>query len=187
MSVQAYVTKVQTALKLRPQPDSVTCQSACIAMAIGGDIAAIRAELTSQGAAGDPANMGRVLRRRLGDRYSFNPNTSLFEASDALKNGAFCITHGWFTGAGHVIGLDGVEIDSKRLSYKFNVKDPWTEFDFPSWSYRSQAIGFDGYYSSYGMYAACVVGQSRNHSAQIYRRKELDSNRRGMWLHVIKP
>jgi hypothetical protein len=187
MAVQTFITKVKSALKLKPQIDSYSCQSACVAMAIDGDISKIRAELCSKGEAGDPYNMGRILSHELGDRYSFNPNASLIDARDALRLGAFCITHGWFTGSGHVIGFDGVEVDPERLSYKFNIKDPWSEFDFGSWSYRGSSVGFDGYYSSYGIYAACVAGQSRSHAAEIYRRKELNSSLKGMWLHTIKP
>lgn len=185
---QIFATKVKSALRLVPQPDALTCQAACIAMAIGSqDVRDIRDRLVRQGTAGDPFNMGRVLRNELGDRYEFNPNASLNDAREWLKRGAFCITHGWFTNPGHVIGLDGLEIDPAKLSYRFNVKDPWSEFDFRSWSYPYKDVGFDGYYSSYGIYAACVVGQSRNHAAAIYRRGELDSSREGMWLHIIQP
>jgi hypothetical protein len=187
MAFQSFTTKVKSALKLIPQPDPYTCQSACIAMAIGGDTLQIRAELKRNGEAGDPANMGRILRRELGDRYSFDDNASLIQARDALKAGAFCITHGYFTGSGHVIGFDGADIDHANLSYKFNVKDPWSEFNFGAWDYTGRAIGFDGFYSSYGIYAACVAGQSKSHAAEIYRRRELDSKRGGMWLHVIMP
>ena len=187
MSVQTFTTKVKAAFKLKPQPDAYTCQSAAIAMAIDGNIATIRAELCSKGEAGDPWNMGRILSRELGDRYSFNPNASMLDAKHALTVGCYCITHGWFTNSGHVIGLDGAEIDRNTLSYKFSVKDPWSEFDFSSWSYPGKSLGFDGWYSSYGIYAACVAGQSRDHAAQIYRRKELNSGTKGMWLHTIKP
>jgi hypothetical protein len=187
MTVQTFVTKVQAALKLRPQPNNYSCQSAAIAMATGLDIAATRADLCAHGDAGDPANMGRVLTKAVGDRYSFNPNASMLDAKHALTDGCYCIVHGWFTSSGHVIGLDGTEIDRETLSYKFSVKDPWSEFNFSKWTYDSGAIGFDGYYSSYGIYAACVAGQSRDHAAQIYRRKELNSGTKGMWLHTIKP
>jgi hypothetical protein len=187
MSVQTFVTKVKAAFKLRPQPNGYTCQSAAIAMATGGDIAAIRADLCAHGEAGDPFNMGRLLKAKLGDRYSFNPEASMLDAKKALTDGCYCIVHGWFTGSGHVIGLDGAEIDRETLSYKFSVKDPWSEFDFASWSYPGTALGFDGFYSSYGIYAACVAGQSKSHAAQIYRRRELNSGLKGMWLHTIAP
>lgn len=185
MAVKTFFSKVKESLKLRPQPNNYTCQSACIAMATGGDIAQIRTELVQRGEAGDPANMGVLLRRRLGDRYSYNGNASLLDARSALENGAFCIVHSWLTGSGHVIGLDGVEEDGS--SYRFNVKDPWSEFDFASWSYPGTALGYDGFYSSRGIYAACVAGQSRSDAAAIYRRGELDSSKGGMWLHVVKP
>jgi hypothetical protein len=183
-----FSTRVKAALRLIPQPDPYTCQSACIAMALGTtNVYAIRDRLEQLGEPGDPACMGRLLREKLGDRYSFNDLASPVDAREAFKQGAYCITHGWFTGSGHVIGLDGISLNPVTLSYQFNVKDPWSEFDFQTWQYNLGSDRFDGYYSSYGIYSACVAGQSVNHAAQIYRRGELDSTQRGMWLHTILP
>jgi hypothetical protein len=170
------------------QPDAYTCQSACVCMALGlTDIAGMRARLCSLGEAGDPYVMGEVLRAQLGDRYEFNDNASLSEIREWLKAGEFLISHGWFTGSGHVIALDGVAIDPTTLSYKISVKDPWGEFSFGSWAYLPGADHFDGYYSPWGLYAAIVVGHGPGHAAEIYRRGELDSSRKGAWVHRIKP
>jgi hypothetical protein len=183
-----FLTKVKAALRMVPQPDSYTCQSACIAMALGTtNVLEIRSQLEQLGDPGDPACMKSLLQESLGDRYSFNDNASLTDAREALKQGAYCIVHGWFTASGHVIGLDGIEIDPKTLNCRFNVKDPWSEFDFQAWQFSPAATFYDGYYSSYGIYATCVASQSFGHAAQIYRRGELDSARSGMWLHTIMP
>ena len=176
------------------QPDAVTCQSACIAMALGGskttqeirrelnDVARIRRSI-----AGDPYVMQVVLKRYKKQLYTFDDNASLSEVREWLRNGEFLITHGWFTGSGHVICLDGVSIDQSNLSYKLNVKDPWSEFFAKTWSYGGSSNFYDGYYSSYCIYAACVKGTSRNNAAAIYRRGELDSSRKGAWIHRIMP
>ncbi|MGL6339188.1 MAG: hypothetical protein ACRC80_08620 [Waterburya sp.] len=173
-----------------PQPDAVTCQATCIYKAIGEvqPIASIRNELIAGGKeAGDPYNMGRILERYLDDRYIFDENANLSEIRDWLKSGEFLITHGWFTGSGHVIGLDGVAIDTKTLSYKISVKDPWGEFDFKSWRYLPHTQSFDGYYSSHGMYASCVAGQSVSDARSLYRQGILDSMHKGAWVHRILP
>ncbi len=184
-----FTEQVEEARGLLSQPNAYTCQSACIAMATGRtDIMTIRATLEAIGNPGDPAVMGQLLRKSFGDRYIFDDNASLSEVRDWLKSGCFIIGHFWFTNSGHVICLDGVTIDPETLGYKFSVKDPWSEFDFSKWSYSNPAIdSFDGNYSSYGIYAAGVVGQSSADSFEVYKRRELDSMRKGMWAHVIKP
>ena len=170
------------------QPDASTCQSACIAMAVGDkNIRGIRNKLTSIGVAGDTAVMGKVIRD-YGVNYEFDDNASLSEMRDWLRAGEFLITHGWFTGSGHVICLDGVYVDPDTLSYKFDVKDPWSEFDAASWSYNKPGVKFyDGFYSSHLIYASCVAGVSVPHAASLYKAKSLDSNRKGAWVHRIKP
>jgi hypothetical protein len=184
----AFVTKVKGLAGLLSQPDASTCQSACIAMAVGDEnIYGIRAQLLAKGEPGNPYCMGEVLENRLGGRYSFHYNASLGEMREWLKAGEFLITHGWFTGSGHVVGMDGVEIDSKTLSYCFNMRDPWDEFNAPSWSYSGRSKKFDGFYSSRCIYAACVAGQSVSDAARIYRRGELDSARKGAWVHRVRP
>jgi hypothetical protein len=185
---QTYLTKVKQITGLLSQPDPYTCQSACVGMATNEtNIYGIRQRLESLGDPGSPQNMGVILRERLGDRYSFDDNACLSECRDWLKAGEFLITHGWFTGSGHVVAMDGVEVDPQTLSYKLNMRDPWSEFDAKSWAYPYPSDRFDGYYSSYIIYAACVVGQSVWDAAAAYRRGELDSMRKGAWVHRIRP
>jgi hypothetical protein len=151
------------------------------------DIYGIRNKLDRLGVAGDPAVMGRVIKS-YGVNYSFDGNASLSEVRENLKKGVFCITHGWFTGSGHVICLDGLKEDPQTLSYSFDVKDPWSEFDGVSWSYNKPNIKFfDGYYSSFMIYASCVASHSVNNARELYNRRALDSSRKGMWVHYIKP
>jgi hypothetical protein len=187
--MQVFKTAIQRSMGTLSQPNAYTCQATAIAQALGTtDIMGIRRQLEGMGDPGDPAVMGRILGKSLGNRYSFDDNASLSEAREVLKLGALCITHGWFTGSGHVIVFDGVRVDLKTLGYQFDVKDPWSEFDFASWSYNNPNVDrFDGYYSSRGIYAACVAGQSVGDARRIYQRGELDSSRKGMWLHVIMP
>jgi len=168
------------------QPDVYTCQSAAIARVVGTtDVMSIRHALTQGGReAGDPWNMGRYLEKYC-QYYKFSPTASLNDARKALEEGCHLITHGFFTGSGHVIGLSRVEADPKTLSYRFNAEDPWYEFDFPSWSYTRNS-GNDVSYSSYGIYAACVASSGVSHAAEIYRRGELNSAMKNMWLHIIK-
>lgn len=172
------------------QPDSQTCQAAACARLMGTqDVHSVREELLliarrRGSSAGDPYVMGELLAERC-RYYKFDGNASLNDARKALDEGCDLITHGWFTGSGHVIGISAVELDSSNLSYKFVCEDPWAEFDFPSWTYSSQG-GNDVLYSSYGMYAACVVGQSPSHAHAIYNRGELNSAAGGMWLHIVR-
>jgi hypothetical protein len=189
MAEQVFSEQVAEAKFLLSQPDAYTCQSACIAMAAGrGDIMDIRHQLTSMGDAGNPYNMGAILKESFSNRYEFDDNASMSEVRDWLRAGEFLITHGWFTGSGHVICLDGVAIDSAKLSYKISVKDPWSEFDGASWSYNNPGVtSYDGYYNSHLLYAAIVKSQSVWDAASIYRRGELDSMRKGAWVHRIKP
>lgn len=175
------------------QPDAVTCQAACIAMAAGlgrDHIQPIRRELLRHGVAGDPRVMERVLRDRLGSRYSLDLNANLNKTREWLKAGEFLITHGWFTGSGHVICLDGLDKTQRGKGggdYRFNVRDPWGEFHFPSWRYVPGTTYFDGYYSAWGIYAACVGGVSVAHARDLYRRGILDSSQGRMWVHRIRP
>lgn len=173
------------------QPNAYTCQASCIAMALGkhqSDVMGIRTALENTGNPGDPSVMGLYLKSVLGQRYEFVDDASLNEIKDWLKAGEFLIVHGWFTNSGHVIGLDGVQIDATRMSYRVNVKDPWSEFDGASFSYNNPNIHFyDGFYSSYLIYATCVASHSYSHAAQLYRRGELNSSTKNAWVHRIKP
>jgi len=187
---QDFYSKVKGLAGMEAQPDPSTCQSTCVAMALGlTDIMAVRHQLEAIGQPGDPATMGKFLASHLTSpsKYQFEDNASLSQVRDWIKSGEFLILHGWLTGAGHVIAIDGVEIDSSNLSYRFSVRDPWSEFDFKAWSYDLDGVGFHGFYSSYGIYAACVAGQSKSDAAAVYSRGELDSSRGGAWVHRIKP
>ncbi len=171
------------------QPDAVTCQSTCIAMALDTkDIMGIRSKLESKGSAGDPGVMSWYLSQKLGDRYIFDDNANMSEMRDWLRAGEFLITHGWFTNSGHVVAIDGISIDPDTLSYKFDMSDPWSEFDFSAWAYNKPNVTFyDGFYSALGIYAACVVGQSPSDAHQIYQAGKFDSNHKGAWVHRILP
>ena len=184
-----FYTKVLNTSDLS-QPDNKTCQSTCVAMALGlTDVLTVRQQLEAIGEPGDPATMGKYITDHLSlpSTYQFDDNASISQIRDWLKAGEFLIIHGWFTTSGHVIVIDGVEIDSSNLSYRFNVKDPWSEFNFNNWSYDSKSVGFNGFYSSYGIFAACVSSQSKSDAAEIYSRGELDANLGGAWVHRIKP
>jgi hypothetical protein len=175
-----WVTQIK-ALNLS-QPDAVTCQSACIAMAVGDkDIQRIRRNLVANGQAGDPSVMGRVIRT-YGRPYKFEENASLSEVYRWLKGGEFLITHGWFTGSGHVICLDGLKARSLGR-YDLNVKDPWSEFNASAWRYDLSGKFYDGFYSDRLIYATCVAGTSRDDAQRIYRANSLDTSRQGMWVH----
>lgn len=182
---QIWRTKVQ-ALNLS-QPDAQTCQAACIAMAVGNrDIMGIRAKLKAKGTAGDPAVMGAVIKGFPKINYLYDGNASLEKCISWLKAGELLITHGWFTRSGHVLLLDGLQVRPDG-SVLFDVKDPWSEFDGPSWSYKSSSRFFDGYYSERIIFAACVEGSSVTSAEQIYKAGAVDRKRAGMWVHRFKP
>jgi hypothetical protein len=170
------------------QPDARTCQAAAIGMAVGErDVQAVRRQLDAEArrqgsAAGSPAVMASVIRayRR---PYRYEGNASLAKVYGWLKTGEFLITHGWFTSSGHVIALDGLKVGRGVNRYELDVKDPWGEFDAPAWKYGGGAKFYDGFYSDGCIYAACVAGVSAADAARIYRSKQLDVNRGGMWVH----
>lgn len=173
-------TKIQ-ALNLS-QPDASTCQAACIGMAVADrDIPGIRSRLRALGTAGSPAVMAAVIRSYPKVRYQYEGNASLELAIEWLKRGELLITHGWFSGSGHVIVLDGLQ---KRPdgSMWFDVKDPYGEFDAASWGFKGSAKFFDGFYSESLIYSACVAGGSAGQARQLYG-KPVDRKRGGMWVH----
>lgn len=134
------------------------------------------------GVAGDPTVMGKYLRERV-KHYEFLPNGSLSEAAASFDGeNKVVITHGWFTGSGHVISLVG----TKRINLKdyFVVDDPWDEFMFANWRYGAEWNSDDRVYSRYGLYAACIAGADMHGAYQVYKRSELDSNRKGGWFHL---
>lgn len=177
-----WVTQIK-ALNLS-QPDAVTCQSACIGMAVGDrGVQGIRRKLLARGQAGDPGVMGQVIRS-YGRPYKFEANASLGQVYDWLKAGEFLITHGWFTGSGHVICLDGLKIKIGASNRRdVNVKDPWSEFDARSWRYRNVSNFFDGFYSDRLIYAACVAGASSADARRVYNSGFVDTAKGGMWVH----
>jgi hypothetical protein len=189
MTFQRVLTRVKST-KLS-QPDAYTCQSACVAMVLNkpaSEIPKIRSQLVGMpGGAGSPDNMAHLLSLGLGDRYSLDLDASLKEVQDWLLAGELLITHGCFSNSGHVIVLDGIKADPDRMSVSFDVRDPYGEFNGTTWRYDGKETSYDGFYSAWMIYAACVAGQSRDDAARIYRRGELDSRRGGMWCHRIRP
>jgi hypothetical protein len=187
-------TKVRT-INLS-QPDGSTCQAACIAMAHGGksDVLDVRHQLLHIGTPGNPATMGQVLRKHHGKKYIFDESASLIDMVAYLENGEFLITHGWFTRSGHVICLDGVRAAPDEMYRKlgqevsFNVKDPWSEFDAPSWSYNQSNVQFyDGFYSDKLIYAACVRSSSCSNAEIIYNTYQARHHEQMAWVHRILP
>jgi hypothetical protein len=186
--MQTFKTKVR--MTKIPQQDSVTCQSACIASALGmsaKDVSAVRRALVEGGVAGDPTNMGNYIQDKIGSaRYDYTPVSSINQAAELIgKDGALLIVHGWFTNSGHVIILDGVNISNQVES--FSVYDPWSEFDGETFSYPFNARFYDGNYSSRLIYATCVEGQSRNDARALYRAGKLDPDTKNMYTHIIYP
>jgi len=182
MTTQTPATKV---VDYVAQPNDYTCQSACIARIIGTeDVMGVRAALEALGNPGDYAIMGEYLKANIRE-YHFNDNASILDMRDALSQGYQLITHGYFTEVGHVIGLAGFEPDPTNLSYRFITDDPWYEFDFPSGTF-TQNSGKNVRYSSYGIYAYCVASRSHEDAKEIYARGELDSAKKGAWLHLCK-
>ena len=166
------------------QPDGVTCQSTCIAAAIGGEtsIEHVRDALSQIGEPGDPSVMGQYLRAFFGDRYSYHSNASIDDMRSYVDAGSVLITHGWFTDSGHVICIDGVDLKG------FRVMDPWEEFHGFEWQYLSDVDAFQGIYSDDLIYAACVAGESRSDAHFIYLKGEdIDRLRGGAWVHRIAP
>lgn len=176
-----WATKVK-ALNLS-QRDSATCQATCIAMAVQDpDIMKIRRKLVEIGQAGNPAVMAQVIRSYKNVKYKYDGNANLEKVYNWLKDGEFLITHGWFTGSGHVICLDGLKKNSNG-SHDLSVKDPWSEFDAASWGYNSSLKFYDGPYSDRLIYAACVAGAGAGDARRIYQSGALDLQRGGMWVH----
>lgn len=170
-----------------PQYDAASCQAAAIARVTGStNVRQVRNDLLRLGVPGDPAVMGEYLTDRVKE-YRYHGQASLNDAIEALSDGYQLITHGWFTGSGHVIGLSGWNPETR----KFNAEDPWFEFHFYEWSYSPYVVdGDDMPYSDRGIWAACVVGQSVDDSYWHYQQTQVllpkHYSDRGMWLHVIK-
>lgn len=182
--IRTWRTRVR-ALKLS-QPDAQSCQAACIAMAVGDpDIRGIRQRLTRLGSAGAPDVMAAVIRSYDNITYSFH-EANLEQVIAWLKAGDLLITHGWFTGSGHVIVLDGL-VEKPDGSLQFDVADPWSEFDAPRWAYTKSSKFFDGLYSERCIYAACVGGRSTSHAKELYSKGVVSRHEGGMWVHRFQP
>jgi len=167
------------------QPDDATCQSACIAKAIGTtDVMQVRRELLAScregEIAGSPSVMGRYLRSRV-KFYQFNATGSINDICEFLQKpeGRMVITHGWFTASGHVISIVGAEKKG------FIVDDPYGEFSFSLWQYI-RPVGNDRLYSYAGIYAACVAGGDIVDAKMIYARGELKMDFGNAWVHFIE-
>lgn len=172
------------------QPDESTCQSAVIAMLCGDNesqIYPIRRRLQAMGAAGDPNVMARLLRERLGERYRLVTTANLAEVVGWLQQGYAIGTHGWHTGAGHVVLLDGVDIEPTGLCPRFSVKDPWGEFVGESWSFRAGVRFYDGEISSLLAYCLFVLNHGVRHSRHAYRSGDFSLSERGMICHLVEP
>lgn len=169
------------------QPDAVTCQSACIGMAVGDrSVEGIRRKLLATGlSAGSPTAMARVIQSYK-VKYKYEGDASLNEVFGWLKAGEFLITHGWFTPSGHVICLDGLK-SGPQARNQINVKDPWSEFNAPKWRYDSSVKFYDGFYSELCIYAACVAGSSCYDAERVYNKGYVDRSQGGMWVHRIMP
>ena len=179
-----WVTQIK-ALNLS-QPDASTCQAACIGMAVGDrDVAGIRRRLLARGSAGSPSVMASVIRE-YGLPYTLDEDASLAKCYGWLKAGEFLITHGWFTGSGHVICLDGLRADSTPGRYSFDVKDPWSEFNVKTWAYDLGSKFFDGFYSDLLIYATCVAGTSASSARAAHGAGKVDTGRGRMWVHRFR-
>ena len=166
------------------QPDGVTCQSTCICAAIGGNVSIghIREALFQIGEPGSPDVMGKYLTSFFGDRYSYQASASINDIREAIDAGCLVIIHGWFTGSGHVVCIDGED------STGFRMMDPNDEFEATEWGYPSEEQAFQGIYSDLLIYAACIAGESSDDAHRIYLEgSAIDKSRGGAWVHKIRP
>jgi hypothetical protein len=125
--------------------------------------------------------MAEYLRGVLGDRYEYEGIASIAEMKAWIRSGEVLITHGWFTGSGHVIVLDGC--DDKG----FRAMDPYEEFDGSTWRYYGELQAYSGRYSDLLIYSACVAGESKWDADAIYQLRTIDLNHKAAWVHRIKP
>ncbi len=176
------------------QPDGCTCQSAAICEALGktaSDIPTVRATLLSLGTPGDPTTIGKYLQSVVGNKYYYNGNASLTDMLIAIRDsGAFLIIHTSLTVSGHVIAINGVDVDASGVIQAFHVFDSWSEFDGDSFSYANpdNENCFVGLYSKNLIYSACVAdGGSFDTAKAQYFLGAPDSARKGAWLHIILP
>jgi hypothetical protein len=169
------------------QPDPYTCQSACLAMALNHpDVYGIRKRLLDLGDPGNWEVMKNFIKSDYPETdYELRQDATLLEARQWLENEEFLVTHGWFTSSGHVICLDGVTDYGDHIG--FSVKDPWSQFDAPNWSYDINVDFYDGNYSDCCIYAACVVNDNRIiGSREAYLNGSLNWHEHGMIIHRFK-
>lgn len=186
------------------QPCCNTCQSAAIARMEGiNDVASVRNKLldiaTRRGSmAGDPAVMAEYCEQRF-DNYEYQSSASLNDMKEVWDSGGHIVTHGFFTGAGHVIGGSGYgwvdgsgkwhlgEPHPETGLFYMKAEDPWDEFDFASGQYlgKGALAGDDAPYSFHGIYAYCVVAWNPYQARDAYKSGRLDSNEKGAWLHCF--
>jgi len=172
MKITAYV----------PQPDAITCQSACVAKMMGlqkEDVQRVRRDLVRLGNPGDPYIMGSLLKGSVKE-YKFDETSSITDMRRWLTEGYQLITHGWFTNPGHVICLVGTYDNG------FIADDPWGEFDAPRWKYSDNWNGDDLKYSNRLIYASCVASYSCDQAATIYSSRVVNLKLANAWVHRIK-
>ena len=165
------------------QPTGYTCQSTCIAAVIGGDvpIMTVREALSEIGEAGSPNVMAQYLTAHFGDRYSLHMTASINDIRAHINAGCVDIIHGWFTGSGHVVIIDGDDTAG------FRMMDPNDEFHADIWDYPAEDQAFQGVYSDLCIYAACIAGESRDDAQNVYAAGAIDRTKGGAWVHRIKP
>lgn len=171
------------------QTTAVTCQSACICMALGWgpeQEMKVREALVSGGrVAGDPLNMAEYLESQLGsNRYKFYGNASMNEIEAWLSAGCFLIVHAYTTTFGHVYALDG--LGQKGGQKLISVKDPWGEYDFLEFQYIPGTWFYDGFYSALGVFST-IMAWSIQEAQEFYQEGEIDPSLAAAYVHVIKP
>jgi hypothetical protein len=155
-------------IKLVPQPDGDTCQSASIAILAGtDDVSSIRKSLLAHGVPGDPSNINAELKYRVGSLGTVRLDTqcTFGRLLEGLTAGCAAILQGYFTYRGHVIVATG------RPEHGFiKVLDPWTEFQGHSFSYvGSKSYGYSGMYSDALIYSTCFESKGYNDAQEVYR------------------
>jgi hypothetical protein len=170
------------------QPDSSTCQAAAIAKVLGTqDVMAIRNELLAGGVAGDPQNMGRLMKREVSKGnlkfYEYQGAATLKNLEDWVTQGKGyeAIIHGFFTPGGHVIGVE----DAYPANRFFRVDDPWYEFDFPSARF-TKLSGKNKEYSYLGIYSYCCASWSFREAQELYASRQVVMSNPGLWMHKIR-
>ncbi len=160
-----------------------TCQATCVHAVLGGEpsIVQVREGLVSMGQAGDPAVMAEYLHKYFASRYQYEGAASISDMKSWIRLGEVLITHGWFTGSGHVIILDGCD------DRGFRAMDPFEEFDGPTWQYHGELQSYQGRYSDLLIYAACVAGNSKWDADAVYQIGAIDLSHKAAWVHRIKP